>query len=576
VLDSLLPVVTNLRDSERVDSVDDRLVYLNQAAVRLRQIQEQLPEYSPGVERTLVRAIARRWTGLVSAEIEEQRGRAELQVMLKTRRIVPNGQTHVAVEIRNSGRAAAENIIATLEQDPAYHVFSEPQVIPFLPSGRARQVRFQVEPQVSDRFRIALSLSYDDRNQRDKTVAFGDMVNLLTPAREFRPIPNPYLPGTPLRRESPLFYGREELFDFIAENAGGQTQRNVMMLVGQRRTGKTSLLLRLEEHLPPQLLPIYIDCQSLGVTPGMPALLQELAYHIADTLSPRGIEVAVPDFPAWQRDPTRVFQREFLRDVRAALPPDVTLLLVFDEFEAFEAMVSDGILPPTLFTYMRHLVQHSDRLSFIFVGARRLEEMSADYWSVLFNIALYRKIDYLSEAAATRLICEPVAPDPSAPYLVYDDLAIEKILRVTAGHPYFLQLVCYTLVKRANAQQTAYMTISDVNEALDEMLRLGEVHFAYLWQRSSYAERALLTAVAHLTDRNEPLHPEQLTQYLQTFSIELDPAGVTDALNSLVERDIIREVTEEGKSLYELRIGLVGLWVTQNKSLSKLYAHQES
>jgi hypothetical protein len=35
-------------------------------------------------------------------------------------------------------------------------------------------------------------------------------------------------------------------------------------------------------------------------------------------------------------------------------------------------------------------------------------------------------------------------------------------------------------------------------------------------------------------------------------------------------------VTEEGKSLYELRIGLVGLWVTQNKSLSKLYAHQES
>ena len=85
-----------------------------------------------------------------------------------------------------------------------------------------------------------------------------------------------------------------------------------------------------------------------------------------------------------------------------------------------------------------------------------------------------------------------------APHLVYDDLALDKILRVTAGHPYFLQLVCYTLVKQANQQKTGYVTISDVNVALGDMLRLGEVHFAYLWQRSNPAERAVLAAAAHL------------------------------------------------------------------------------
>ena len=46
--------------------------------------------------------------------------------------------------------------------------------------------------------------------------------------------------------------------------------------------------------------------------------------------------------------------------------------------------------------------------------------------------------------------------------------------------------------------------------------------------------------------------------------------------SSLVARDIMREVTEEGKALYELRIGLVGLWVARNKSLSRLHAHLES
>jgi hypothetical protein len=337
--------------------------------------------------------------------------------------------------------------------------------------------------------------------------------------------------------------------------------------VGQRRTGKTSVLLRLEQHLPDHLLPVYIDCQSLGVTPGMPALFHDLAWHIADAMATRDIAVDVPEPSVWQEDPTGRFQRLFLPGVRSLLPPDTTLLLVFDEFETFENLVEDGFLPSTFFSFMRHLMQHSQGLSFVFVGTRRLEEMSADYWSVLFNIALYEKIGYLSTASAARLICEPVAPN-----LVYDDLAIDKILRVTAGHPYFVQLVCYTLVKRANITRTGYVTISDVNAGLDEMLRLGEAHFSYLWQRSTYAERALLTAVAHMMDRNSAFHPEDLMEYLEPHGIHLDPVEVTAALNNLVEREIMREVKHGVTTLYELQIGLVGLWVEQHKSLSKLHA----
>ena len=567
ILDALLPIMTNLRDSERVELAEDRLVYLNEAAHHLHSLQSQLPEFSIRIEKTLVAAIVRRWSGLTSAESEELRGRAELVITLKTKRVVPNEQTEVVVEIVNNGRAAAENVVAVLDEDPSYRVKSLPQVISLLPPGRNRPVTFAVDPQVDDRFRLALTVTYDDRNQRDKVVAFGDMVHLLLPARDFKPIANPYLPGTPLRRNSSVFYGRQQLFNFIAENAGNWSQRNVLILVGQRRTGKTSVLLRLEQHLPDHLLPVYIDCQSLGVTPGMPALFHDLAWHIADAMATRDITVDVPEPSVWQEDPTGRFQRLFLPGVRSLLPPDTTLLLVFDEFETFENLVEDGFLPSTFFSFMRHLMQHSQGLSFVFVGTRRLEEMSADYWSVLFNIALYEKIGYLSTASAARLICEPVAPN-----LVYDDLAIDKILRVTAGHPYFVQLVCYTLVKRANITRTGYVTISDVNAGLDEMLRLGEAHFSYLWQRSTYAERALLTAVAHMMDRNSAFHPEDLMEYLEPHGIHLDPVEVTAALNNLVEREIMREVKHGVTTLYELQIGLVGLWVEQHKSLSKLHA----
>ncbi|MEJ2748029.1 MAG: AAA family ATPase, partial [Anaerolineae bacterium] len=378
IWEMLLPILTNLRDSKRVNLAEDSLVYLNEAAIFLNEFEENAAEIPFSIDRTLVEAIVTRWAGLVSAEIEALRGRADLAVTLKTKRIAPGEQTDIVLEIQNNGRAPAENLIVALAENPAYIWNGRPPVIPLLPPGRSRQVSFVIEPTVKDRFRLGLNLTYDDRNQRGKSLAFGDMVHLLPPVREFRSIANPYLPGTPLRPDSAIFFGRDDLFAFIAENAERVSQHNVLILVGQRRTGKTSILLRLEQHLPPTLLPVYIDCQSLGVTPGMPALLYDRAWHIADALAARGIDLDVPEPELWQEDPTRHFQRRFLPHVQSLLPPDTTLLLVFDEFEAFENLVQDKILPPTLFPYMRHLMQHSKGLSFVFVGTRRLEEMSAN------------------------------------------------------------------------------------------------------------------------------------------------------------------------------------------------------
>ncbi len=564
----LLRVLAGLRDSERVDLVEDRLYYLHESTVLLRQLRQDQKLQPAQVMSRLVGVIAARWLGLVNAAIEELRGQAQPVVKLKTRRLVVKGEeTTVALEITNMGRARAENLEIHLDLSAAYTVIVKPDDIPVLPPGRSREISVVLKPHVPDSFRLTFTIRYSDRSQEDRQMVFGDMVHLLAPVREFTPIPNPYLPGTPLREYSPLFFGREELFDFVAQNADRLTQRNVLILIGQRRTGKTSALLRLGSHLPESLVPVYIDCQSLGVLPGMASLFHDLAWMIADALALRDIELEVPEPNTWREDPAGYFQRRFLPYVREQLPPESTLLLVFDEFEAFENLVRDEILPPTFFTYLRHLMQHSRGLSFVFVGTRRLEEMSTDYWSVLFNIALYRHIGFLSREAATRLICEPVAP-----HLVYDDLALNKIWRVTAGHPYFLQLVCYTLVNQANTRQDGYVTISDVNAAISEMLRLGEVHFAYLWQRSSFTERALLAAVAHLMDRDVPFHPADLAHYLEQFGFQFDPAELTEGLNRLVEREIMQETTIEGTTLYELKIGLVGLWAEENKSLSKLYA----
>ncbi|MCI0393571.1 MAG: PQQ-binding-like beta-propeller repeat protein, partial [Chloroflexi bacterium] len=352
-LEGLLPVVTCLRDGERVDLVEDRLLYLNEAIGLLKQLLHRLNTVPVQIENVLVEAIAFRWQGLINAEIEDLRGRAQLIVNLKTRRLVPKARTVVAVEIQNAGRAPAEQVTVTVEENPAYLVVGPPQTIPFLPAGRKRQVQFTITPQASEHFRLAFTIHYDDRHTQNKKLAFADMVHLLAPAREFQPVVNPYSPGTPLRRNSVTFFGREELFRFIVENAGRPAQQSVLILVGQRRTGKTSALLQLDQHLPSHLFPIYIDCQSLGVAPGMPALLHDLAWTIADGLGAKGYELPVAEPAAWQEDPAGRFQRHFIPQARSLLPAGTVLLLIFDEFEAFENLVKDGILPPTFFAYLR-------------------------------------------------------------------------------------------------------------------------------------------------------------------------------------------------------------------------------
>jgi hypothetical protein len=568
-MEGLIPALTTLGDSERVDLSEDRLVYLNESIGLLKQLQHQSTQYPVEIVNTILGAIIRRWLGLVRVEVEEMHGRAQLVLQLMTKHLVPDEEPLVALEITNNGKAPAEQIVITLQANPGYSKVTKSQQVPILSPGRKRQVQFAIDPDVREPFRIVFSISYDDRQSDGHLIAFADMVYMLPPIRDFKPIRNPYSPGMPLRQNSQVFYGREDLFQFIRDNTGRGDQRNVLILIGQRRTGKTSVLLQLDQHLPDDQFPIFIDCQSLGVSPGMPAFFHDLAWTMAESLGAKGLEISVPKSSEWQIDPAGKFQRQFIPAVQKLLPNGTKILLVFDEFEAFENLVRDNILPKTLFTFLRHIMQHREGLGFVFAGTHRLEEMGSDYWSVLFNIALYKHIGYLDDETAERLIRNPVAPN-----IIYDDLAIDKIMRVTSGHPYFLQLVCYSLVNRANKQRKAYVTISDVNAALNEMLRLGEVHFAYLWQRSTFTERALLAAASRRVESDGAFQPVDLVHYLSQYGIFLDPAEVTAGLHRLVEREIMSEVSDEGTSCFELRIGLVGLWVARNKSISKLFQSQ--
>ncbi len=560
-------VAQALRNYQRVEMVEDKIAYLGQALEALGRLDREFRAKLPQSERNILTRIVDNWLIVTNNALQDLQGRAQIEVSLKTRQLISLEGTTLSLELRNSGRSPASNISVALLPGQGYTAGDGSAHLDILPAGRSALVELSVSARPSvDEFRAEITVTFDDRERAGKSLAFADIVHLLRPVTEFQPVPNPYAPGTPLAPGSPIFFGREDLFQFIAENMAGLARQNILVLIGQRRMGKTSFLQQLPARLGEDYLPVYMDGQSLGIDPGMDNFFYDLSLAIVDALAEQGIEVAEPEPADFAERPSGAFERGFLPAVFQAIGGR-QLLLLFDEFEELEMRVKSGRLEPTIFPFFRHLMQHVQGLGFIFVGTHRMEALSSDYWSIFFNIALYKRVAFLSERAARALIVKPVAGAECG--LRYDDLAVDKMLRVTAGHPYFLQLICHALVNYANRERRGYLTIRDVNDVLEEMLELGEAHFAFLWDQSSSAERLALAALTRLLGYEPSVTASQVTELLAERGATTEEPQVTQALRRLVERDIVREVRGQSPR-YEFKIELVRLWLERHKTLGRV------
>jgi hypothetical protein len=559
-------VADSLRNYQRVELVEDKTVYLAQAIEALGRLDREFQTRLSQPERNILTRIALNWLAVTTNALQDLQGQAQIEVSLKTRRLLTVAGTTLSLELANTGRSPASNVTVALLPGQGYTAQGDSTArLPILPAGRSALVELHVSATPSvDHFRAEFGITFDDRERRGKSLAFADIVHLLQPAAEFQPIPNPYAPGTPLSPGSPIFFGREDLFQFISENMAGLARQNILVLIGQRRTGKTSFLQQLPTRLGGDYLPVYVDGQSLGVDPGMANFFYDLALAIIDALAEQGIEVAEPELESFQESPSRTFERALLPIVFEAIGGR-QLLLLFDEFEELEMRVKSGRLEPTIFSYFRHLMQHGGELGFIFVGTHRLEALTSDYWSIFFNIALYKHVAFLDEQAARKLIIEPVAEQG----LLYDDLAVDKMLRMTAGHPYFLQLTCHALVSHANRERRGYLTIQDVNDVLSEMVELGEAHFSFLWEQSSPEEQLILASLTRLLDQEPTVTAAQVTELLTERGVSIDVRDTSEALRHLEERDIVREARGQPPR-YEYKVKLVRLWVEQYKALGRV------
>lgn len=577
-LDYLAKIILTLKKYERVDELGGKILYLNNALDAIASAegftQTELADpnacRTPYPEQQVLLTILSRWHEMVLGAIRALRGRAELVAELETRRLALSPRLNLEVRVVNVGLNVAEDVHVRLENSTEYRPVEDgaEQHIDILLPGGGRSLEFTLAPTDEKQdslnsMRVVFDITYNDSVDPEQSLTLADAVDFLEETKPFQRIfPIPYVTGTPLKSPD-MFVGREDVFRFVRENLLGAFQNNVIVLHGQRRTGKTSVLYQLERVLGDTHVGVLVDMQGKA-TRGLVDFLYSLSDDIVYALDRHDIEIDLPPREEYEESPEFYFRSRFLRQVGEALDGR-NLLLMFDEFEELQARVESGKLEPTVFSFLRNLMQHEGKLDFVFAGTHKLEELAAEYWSILFNIAAYKRVTFLSEADVAHLITAPVAPSN----LEYDPLAVRRIYQVTAGHPYFTQVVCHELVSYHNETQRNYLTTFDVEAALGAIVERGEAHFKYIWAESTPEERWVLLATAEHLAYAESITFAELAAWLRQHHSPLDAAYLPAVLSDLEQRDILMRTAPQSRR-YRFKIDLIRRWITANRQLAEL------
>ncbi|NEO65098.1 MAG: ATP-binding protein, partial [Moorea sp. SIO4G2] len=358
-------------------------------------------------------------------------------------------------------------------------------------------------------------------------------------------IDSPYIIGVPLTEQQAIFIGRTDITAQIEQLLLDQ-RRPPLLLYGQRRMGKTSLLYNLGRLLPNTIVPLFVDLQGPATRATDHAgLLYNIARKMVDLAKrQRGITLLPLTRDALKADPFTRFD-EWLDDVELALEKN-TVLFALDEFEALDRAIAKGRFEEEdVLGMLRNLIQHRPRFKVLLAGSHTLEEFQR-WASYLINVQVIH-ISYLKQAEARQLIEQPVKDFA----LRYEPEALQRVLELTRCHPFLVQLLCAEIVALKNEQTPTVRRLaklSDLEAAIPEALERGSLFFADI--ETNQVDAAGLEVLCFLAAEGEGsiVSREALSC---KFPNELD-----STLNLLLRRELIEE-EDEG---YRFQVELIRRW----------------
>ena len=320
---------------------------------------------------------------------------------------------------------------------------------------------------------------------------------------------NPYVYGPPIENEN-LFIGRERILSEIKQGIIKPTKQDIF-LVGERRTGKTSILYNIKNNLHVPFVPVFLSFNTSELT--TKAILEDVFESINQTL----LEYKIIEEPSLNVS----FQpKEFINLLHQLLLraktriPDLKIILLLDEADYLLNVRKEntGIRSiPSLFkkqgkideliqNILRTALQSSKigkDLRAVVAGTSVLATYVSKGSSPFFNHFKLLFIKPLNNNEIRELIIKPLRGFE----IGFTKAAIDKILKICGGQPYYCQAICYEAFNRALDENSKEIGIEQVNFSENKILEnLYDSFRSYFWNRMNRQEKIFLTKII----KNQP------------------------------------------------------------------------
>jgi hypothetical protein len=431
--------------------------------------------------------------------------------------------------------------------------------------AREQQLKTQIERLRKERTGLASKAKervrgYAETLARWQRVLEAEVAKVSQEREQVGELPLRYVAGQVLSAGTATFRGREDLFRDLENLLINSPGKVTPLLLGQPRTGKTSVLKQLPVRLGAQVLPVYLDMERRATADTAAGLVSDLVgeIRVAAQGHPRPVSLPPLEDRMIAGDPYRVFEN-WIDEVEKKLGDDRWLLLTLDEFDRIDRAVKNGTMDERIFFMMRSLIQHHPRVTLALCGTFTLDESDPRWYEALKNTRTL-PVTYLRRDDACRFFTRPA---PDIPEDVYEQAAVERVLGLTNGHPLFLHLIGDSVVRAYNEHRGELppgtppdlpIPVGAIDAAVPEVFANGDVAFVSIWQ--------WILRVSGAPDLAAPL--------LQTLARGKpldgigDPEQREDLFSLFCERDLLEQ---DGNGSYRYRVPLIARWIAEKRRL---------
>ncbi len=364
----------------------------------------------------------------------------------------------------------------------------------------------------------------------------------------------PYIVGPAVTGDN--FFDREEIITKVVGLLGNDNE-NLLVLHGQRRIGKTSILKEIKSKHPFATYLSFDETQN-SFKDRLTNLAKEIDCKNCEELK---FDESYPDnklvdkFVDWLKN--------LLDD-----DSDKKYLLLFDEFDAFHDDKHDDW--EHIFSLVQKLsILNAERLNIVFAIGRYV----GDYEKAL---ALFRGAETIRVNTFTEKSCEELV-NSGKKCLFLDSKAIKHIFGLTNGHPYITQALCKDVFSKCYdgakyPLKLPIVTLADIDEVANKIAS-KEASIAggieWIWDGITPAMKIVASAFTKLLNENPKrrISYGELIECLKKSGVDPVIEELEFAPKSLIQSDFIEGNKDIG---YSFKVELLRRWIFSTKELEQV------